>query len=481
MEYKSPRTGTTPLHVVFTNEMYEVALLLVERGASVKTRNAAGMTPLFVASSIDNFEMMNILHQAERSHYPVNDGSLHVAARNCNLKAVKLLVSSGHDHDHPSDLHGGRTAIEELALNCAEADSDLVQPVAALLLELQAGQSPAVNNEKPLVLLALDNTYSSVAVTKALFRAGLYRDINSASNLYRANGHVYSPLSYLRKGLQQSPPEHSRALQQILRKCHEVYYRETDGDQPDDMVIATAPSDIQDDFRAQRRRKQFLREQQEDHEIAQAQRNDVLVAQEKQHQLTLRHAEESFSTQQDQKKRASGQKQMLLQQEAVLGRTLAWEQATMELTVAKDQEVQREKFAEHRRAAELENQRRLDRQRLATTTEEGRLLLENRKELRLQDQATTDARLNADRQRLRLERENQREIEASSSRQRQSEYDYAKRTQRLEIDTVNAKRDGVREQQNLIEAQRTLALTMQHVQHVQNSQRAIEYNYYSPD
>lgn len=459
IDYRSPQTGTTPLLAAVGAMRHDVARLLVERGASSKIRNSARMTTLFAASQLDSFEMLSILLQAERSHYPVNDGSLHEAARYCNSKAVRLLLNKGHDYDHPSNLHEGRTALQELALKCTIQEDDSIQVVVKLLLQHETDAPFSNYMGKPLLLLALDNQRSSIAVTHALYNAGLHRTINHANNLYRTNGYVFSPLSYLEKGLQQSPPEDSAGLQQILRNCHKVYYRESGGEQPADMEIATAPVDIRDEFNTQRRRNILLAQQEEDH------------------RLSLQRGEELFRIQESHRNRAAGQEQKLLQQTHELSLAQGKEKADQQLAINKKANLQQERFAEHQRDAEYQHQSRINQERLSTTAEDNRLQIENRRQLALQDQATTDAKMNAQRKLLEMERKNRNELEASTERRLRIEYGYAERNQRLEMEVVREKKAGVRQQERLVEAQKELARTAQQVQ------KTIEYNmdYYSPD
>ncbi len=92
-----------------------VKALLLE-GADVDVTDYMGRSPLSMATNIGGsiaIEMMGSLLAAEPSR---DDGSLHNAARELNLPAVKVLVDSGHDPDFPSPCHGGRSALGEVCL-----------------------------------------------------------------------------------------------------------------------------------------------------------------------------------------------------------------------------------------------------------------------------------------------------------------------------------------------------------------------------
>lgn len=72
---------------------------------------------------------------------PLNDGSLHEAARELHSEAVKILVAAGHDVNFPSLKHGGRTALCELCYEC-RGSKDLLALQSTLQECMAAKASP---------------------------------------------------------------------------------------------------------------------------------------------------------------------------------------------------------------------------------------------------------------------------------------------------------------------------------------------------
>ncbi|PHH89948.1 hypothetical protein CDD83_4895 [Cordyceps sp. RAO-2017] len=105
---------TTPLMLAVQTRRPDLVKLLLLDGADVDAIDYRGRTALSMATEIGGdiaVQMMSSLLAAEPSR---DDGSLHNAARDLNLPAVRVLVQSGHDPDFPSPLHGGRSALGEV-------------------------------------------------------------------------------------------------------------------------------------------------------------------------------------------------------------------------------------------------------------------------------------------------------------------------------------------------------------------------------
>lgn len=122
---------------------------------------------LFYASSTSVTPVV----QALTPHALPNDGSLHEAARCLQLDIASILVAQGHSPNYPSSLHEGRSALGELCLHAEvvnNAQRTKLRRLIRLFLDHGANPKFKARNERSVVLLALDNPYSALAVTEAL-------------------------------------------------------------------------------------------------------------------------------------------------------------------------------------------------------------------------------------------------------------------------------------------------------------------------
>ncbi|OAA56948.1 Ankyrin repeat-containing domain protein [Niveomyces insectorum RCEF 264] len=210
VNFETARTKTTPLMLAIRTKRPDVVTLLLQAGADVDVADHRGHTPLFLAACASgggggssNDTGLAMLADVLAAGPSVNDGSLHVAARNLNVAAMKLLVAHGHEVDFPSPHHAGRSALAELCLYGSSDDAlplsaarlkDLNQSVAYLLSQ---GSDVRLRSEgKTPLLLALE-AHDPVATTQALLKAGLYKTVNDPCNQYSDNTYTYSPTMYV--------------------------------------------------------------------------------------------------------------------------------------------------------------------------------------------------------------------------------------------------------------------------------------------
>lgn len=256
VNFETPVSKTTPLMLAIKEKRHDIVKQLVLAGAEVDVADITGNTPLTLATQVGGelgtMMMSNIL-AAEPSQ---NDGSLHNAARDLNLKAMQVLVDFGHEVDFPSPLHGGRTALGELCLHAADlAPLTAAQEKAmekAMCFLLKEGTDLSLLSEgKSVLLLAMDSA-DVVPTTRALLKVGMWKHINQPWNLYSDGVYTYSPTQYAKRVLPQT-----NVIEQLLKllkanRAQEVYYA-NEGPQPEGAL--GLPDDI---VRAERERKSRL-------------------------------------------------------------------------------------------------------------------------------------------------------------------------------------------------------------------------------
>lgn len=256
VNFETSLSKSTPLMLAIREKRQDIVKHLILAGAEVDVVDATGNTPLTLTTQIGGelgtMMMANIL-AAEPS---LNDGSLHNAARDMNVKAMQVLVDFGHEVDFPSPLHGGRTALGELCLHAADAApltaaQEKVMEKAMTYLLKQGTDVTLLSDDKSVLLLAMESA-DPLITTRALLKVGLWKHINDQCNLYSVDGYTYSPTQYVKRFL---PPTDVAEQLHILLKANrgqDVYYA-NDGPQPEGAV--GLPSEL---IRADRERKARL-------------------------------------------------------------------------------------------------------------------------------------------------------------------------------------------------------------------------------
>ncbi|CAK7225041.1 hypothetical protein SCUCBS95973_005726 [Sporothrix curviconia] len=278
VNFETPLSMATPLMLAIESKRPDLVQALIRAGAEVDVADYAGNTPLFLAVRAGGdmgIAMMSTLLEsgAELSR---NDGSLHMAAQDLNLKAIKMLVKNKHDIDFPSPVYEGRSALAQICLHGTDGGPMTASWLKSLnhcisYLVDQGSDVQLRNNGRTPLLLALE-AQDPVATTQALLKAGMYKFVNSPFNQYHDKIYTYSPTMYVRLVL-QPPTEVREKLLAVLQmsRAEDLYFART-GPQPPGAV--NVPDDL---MRAERER------------LAQLERT---AAEEQERARTRRHTEE---------------------------------------------------------------------------------------------------------------------------------------------------------------------------------------------
>ncbi|CAK7222496.1 hypothetical protein SBRCBS47491_004884 [Sporothrix bragantina] len=281
VNFETPLSMITPLMLAIQSKRPDLVQSLIREGAEVDVSDHAGNTPLFLAvragGDMGITMMTNILESgAELSR---NDGSLHMAAQDLSLKAIKMLVKNKHDIDFPCPLYEGRSALSQICLHGTDDGPMTASRLKSLdhcisyLVDQGSDVQLRCNGKTPL-LLALE-AQDPVATTQALLKAGMYKFVNSPFNQYHDKIHTYSPTMYVRLVL-QPPTEVREKLLAVLQmsRAEDLYFART-GPQPPDAV--NVPEDL---MRVERERlAQLERVSAEEQERVRARRHTEEMAQ----------------------------------------------------------------------------------------------------------------------------------------------------------------------------------------------------------
>lgn len=256
VNFETTVSKTTPLMLAIKEKRHDIVKQLVLAGAEVDVADVMGNTPLTLATQVGGelgtMMMSNVL-AAEPSQ---NDGSLHNAARDLNLKAMQVLVDFGHEVDFPSPLHDGRTALGELCLHAAEtapvtATQEKTMEKAISYLIREGTDLSLLADGKSVLLLAMHSA-DPVPTTRALLKVAMWKHINRSWNYYNDGLHTYSPTQYVKHVMPQS--DTTEQLLKLLKanRAQDVYFA-NEGPQPEGAI--GLPDDI---VRAERERKARL-------------------------------------------------------------------------------------------------------------------------------------------------------------------------------------------------------------------------------
>jgi hypothetical protein len=258
----------------------DVVKMLLLADAEVDVTDINGNTPLSMASRLGGELAITIMSNLLAAGASKDDGSLHNAARELNLKAIQVLTQFGHDPDFPSHLHGGRSALGELCLHAT--NSGPATPVQEKSMEkamkflMDNGSDLTVQSDgKSLLLLAME-AGDPVTTTRVLLKAGMWKQINKPFNRYSDGTHTYSPTMYVTRVLSLS--EDKEKMLQLLRenRATDVYYANS-GSQPEDAT--GLPEDLQVMERVRVARLDRLAIEKEDHTLAIARNRELAAVQ----------------------------------------------------------------------------------------------------------------------------------------------------------------------------------------------------------
>ncbi|KAK3312348.1 hypothetical protein B0H66DRAFT_397155 [Apodospora peruviana] len=256
VNFETRISKTTPLMLAIQHRRPDLVKTLILAGAEVDVPDITGNTPMTMATKIGGdlgTGMMTSILAADPSK---NDGSLHNAARELNLRAMQVLIDYGHDVDFPSDLHGGRSALGELCLNAAHAGPfsatqvKLMEKAMALLIE--SGTDLTIQSDGKSVLLLALHSDDPVPTTRALLKVGMWKHINRLCNHFTDGTYTYSASQYVARVLPASDAQPQ--LLELLKanRATDVFYA-NDGPQPEGAV--NLPEEL---LRAERERRAYM-------------------------------------------------------------------------------------------------------------------------------------------------------------------------------------------------------------------------------
>ncbi|KAH6689852.1 hypothetical protein F5X68DRAFT_254481 [Plectosphaerella plurivora] len=267
-------SGLSPLTAAVIWSRSDVVEKLVAANVETARKDLWGKTALFHASGKGNIAMVNSI--LTRKPIP-NDGSLHEAARNLHHQIAEALIKAKHNVSFPSDLHEGRSPLQELC-HCGEANLQNIGDLELTLSTLQRGKCDWLATHKAFgdrnsLFLALENPFPFL-ITKALLNIIAWRQINDEKNTFTWQDpadrvtYVHSATMYLSRMHFRGLPENEEGLRRLLveKQCEDRYYalygpQFPDAIQPPDAV--GMPEDIvtENKRRLAERQKRAMKEQ----------------------------------------------------------------------------------------------------------------------------------------------------------------------------------------------------------------------------
>ncbi|CAJ2514062.1 Uu.00g021810.m01.CDS01 [Anthostomella pinea] len=278
VNFETRVSRVTPLMLAIQSHRPDIVRSLLIAGAEADITDALGNSPLSMASAIGGDLAVGMMSYLLPAGAPRNDGSLHNAARELNLEAMRVLAEYKHEPDFPSPIHGGRSALGELCLHAADSgDITTVKEKAmekAITFLLQSATDISLQSEgKSILILALDSV-DPVATSRVLLRADMWKFINKPFNQYTDGKFTYSPTMYAQRVLPDS--DHKPELLKLLRanRGTDVYYANS-GPQPEGVV--GMPQHVQLEEQERKARLARIQKDTEDHILA-IQRSRELAA-----------------------------------------------------------------------------------------------------------------------------------------------------------------------------------------------------------
>lgn len=376
VDFETPVTKTTPLMAAVRSKRLDIvrALILADPEV-VNITDATGNTALTLATQIGGevgTAMMTSILAAEPSK---DDGSLHNAARELNLRAMQVLTEFGHDVDFPSPLHGGRSALGEICLHAADMPLTASREKAmekAMAFLMEHGTDLSIRLEEKSVLLLAFESQEPVTTAKALLKVGMWKHINKPFNQYTDGQFTYSPTEYVARVMTSAKLGGEENREQLLtllkaNRASSVFYA-NDGPQPEG--AQGLPDELLRAERERRARAERLRLEREDHQ-------GLIVRTDEMAALQSRIAEEKAAVEDARDRRRQADKL-----EAMREWTAAEEEAFARKLAA--QRAEREAALNHARLAaesELEKARLLADTEVEAEARKQRRQIEYRKQL----------------------------------------------------------------------------------------------------
>ncbi|KAL2165058.1 hypothetical protein VTH06DRAFT_354 [Thermothelomyces fergusii] len=339
VNFETRVTKTTPLMVAIQNRRHDLVKSLILAGAEVDVVDATGNTPMTLATRIGGDLSISLMSSILAADPSINDGSLHNAARDLNLKAMQVLVAHGHDVDFPSTLHGGRSALGELCLNAANAGpltaAQEKQMEKAMAFLISKDSDLTIQSDGKSVLLLALHSADPVPTTRALLKVGLWKHVNKPYNYYTDGTYTYSATQYVARVL-QCPDDLRPQLLQLLKanRAIDVYYA-NDGPQPKDAV--NLPPELLRAERERRAREERIAKENEEHAIALARTKEIAQIQ---NQIFQARAElEDARARRKQEEELAALREKQAAEEAAFAAELERRKAAREAAVAHEQRL----------------------------------------------------------------------------------------------------------------------------------------------
>lgn len=253
----------TPLILAIQNQRSLIVEKLISKGAKVTISDEYGVTPLALASRLENPDIMGLLLKAGAVR---NDGSLHDAARDLRCDAMRVLIKYDHQVDYPSERHDGRSALAELCLNAVNlspTQEDLEDAITCLVgngSNIRLHCTSEDQAEKSIFHYALDSA-DPLSILAVLLKM-MWQILNDDAFLYRDKKYTYSLTKYVEKDVFRGPPDQKAEILRLLRNKRAVdkfWANDIEEEQPDD--YCNAPPSIEEEVRVQKiQRKRRLEE-----------------------------------------------------------------------------------------------------------------------------------------------------------------------------------------------------------------------------
>jgi hypothetical protein len=277
VNFETRLSQTTPLMLAIQNRRHDLVKTLIVAGAEVDVTDATGNTPMTMATHIGGDLSTSIMSSILAADPSINDGSLHNAARDLNLKAMQVLVEYGHDVDFPSTLHGGRSALGELCLNAAHAGpltaAQEKQMEKAMAFLINKDTDLTIQSDGKSVLLLALNSADPIPTTRALLKVGVWKHVNKPYNHYTDGVYTYSATQYIARVLPCSEDLRPQLLTLLKsNRAIDIYYA-NDGPQPEG--AANLPPELLRAERERRAREERIAKENEEHTLALARTKEI--------------------------------------------------------------------------------------------------------------------------------------------------------------------------------------------------------------
>lgn len=247
------KSGTTPLWLAVQNQRVDIVSRLVSRGVDVAIENSEGITPLSLASSMNNMALMDCILEAGAER---DDGSLHDVSAELKMDRMRLLIKHKHSVNYPSDRHDGRSALAELCLKAVDHDPTVKELERGILLLIAAPGAKITKKDvsgKTIFHYALDSSNPAL-ILPAMLKI-FWEDVNNDAFLYIDKEYTYSLTKYVEKDRFKGPRNQKKEILELLRRkdaLDRFWAQDIMAIQPDD--YCNGPPHIEEEVIRQKQR-----------------------------------------------------------------------------------------------------------------------------------------------------------------------------------------------------------------------------------